>query len=307
MANELISIVLCTYNGENFLAQQLDSLLHQTYPNLEIIIADDASTDGTKAILEQYVYLPNVHIHHNAQNMGFAKNFEQAIGLATGQYICFADQDDVWLPHKIERLYQHIGNHDLIYSNSLLIDEHNNSLNKHLSDFRKLQNIYDAKGFVFLNAVSGHTMMVKRSMIPPSLPIPEGYYHDWWFAIVASNMNGVVYLDEVLTHYRQHSKTVTKTIVTKKSGSRKYSKRFEDHLETLAWIKIIANHPLEKNKAFLNRFYELMKRKEKNSYVWSLFFFMVKHQATIFRFSTKGFWSQLFEIRKFARGEKETD
>lgn len=304
MPDPLISIVMCTYNGAAYLETQLQSLFDQTYPNLEIIISDDASTDATPTILERYRNRPNIALHLHANNVGFTKNFEQAALLAKGDFICFCDQDDIWLPQKVERLYQHIGNHSMVYSNSLLIDENGHSLNKYLSNFRALQSIYDSRGFGYLNAVSGHTMMIRKELLKDCLPIPENCYHDWWIAIQAANRDGIFYLDEVLTHYRQHSKTVTKNIIVKTSGSRTYSKRYEDYLNDLKWLEILKNNPLTTQKQFYETYYDLYRQKIGVGYNWKFMWFLLKNRKHIFRFSTKKVTSHLFEIRKMARKEK---
>ena len=303
MSAELISVVLCTYNGEHFLDQQLQSILTQTYSNLEIIIFDDASTDGTKLILQKYQQQPNIQVHFNEKNIGFTKNFEQAVLATNANYICFADQDDIWLQKKIELLYQHIKHYSLIYSNSLLIDENGKSLNKYLSDFRKLQNINNSKGFVFSNAVTGHTMMMKREVLEKAIPLPVTCYHDWWFAIIAANLNGIYYFDKVLTHYRQHTTTVTKTIITHKSGSRTTHKRYADFLELQNWIDVIRKNKVEKNVPFFNQLYTLFSAKANGKFVWSLFWFLLLNRKFLFSFSIKKYFSQLVEIRKLSRGE----
>lgn len=304
MTPELVSVVMCTYNGEKFLEKQIQSILSQTYQNLELIITDDCSTDGTKNILEKYKSLPNVFIHYNENNLGFTKNFEKAASLAKANYICFADQDDIWLPNKVQQLFKAIADKSMIYSNSLLIDDNDNSLGKHLSNYRKLQNINSSKCFAFLNAVSGHTMMIEKRVLETGLPIPQNTYHDWWLAVIASNLNGIIYLDEVLTHYRQHSKTVTKTIVNKKIGSRTKSKRFIEFEERLYWLGVLKENKQEKNLTFYNNLYYLYSLKQGNSFVWSLFWFLLLNRKYIFGFSKKNLLSQIVEIRKFARGEK---
>jgi len=300
----LISIVLCTYNGADFLEKQLQSIYAQSYPNLEIILSDDASSDATKNILEKYKNHPATIINFNKKNIGFAKNFEYGATLSTGEYIAFCDQDDIWMPQKIEKLYAAIGNHSLVYSDSRLIDENENALHKNLSDFRKLQNIYTSKGFAFFNAVSGHTMMAKREILAYSLPTPAGYYHDWWFALQATNLNGVKFLDEKLTLYRQHDKNVTENIIVKKLGSRTFSKRYEVFLHELKWIEILANNRIEKEKCFYNKLHSLFILKKTQYYVWPLFWFLLKNRKDIFMFSKKKYTSQFFEIRKYARGER---
>ena len=88
MASELVSIALCTYNGEAYIKEQLDSLIDQTYPNCEIIIVDDCSKDGTVGILKQYAdKYPQIKLHINGENLGYTKNFEKAINLCNGDYV----------------------------------------------------------------------------------------------------------------------------------------------------------------------------------------------------------------------------
>ena len=99
----LVSVVLCTYNGEKFLYPQIDSIIAQTYPNLEIIIVDDASSDNTPFILEEYSRKDSrVKYHINSANIGYNKNFEKAFSLASADYIAISDQDDIWESNKIE-------------------------------------------------------------------------------------------------------------------------------------------------------------------------------------------------------------
>lgn len=303
MIPELVSVVMCTYNGEKFLEKQIQSILTQTYQNLELIITDDCSTDGTKNILEKYKSLPNVFIHYNENNLGFTKNFEKAASLAKANYICFADQDDIWLPNKVQQLFNAIADKSMIYSNSLLIDDNDNSLGKYLSDFRKPLHISTSKGFAFFNVVSGHTMMIKKNVLKIGLPIPQNTYHDWWLAVIASNISGIIYLDEVLTYYRQHSTTVTKTIVNKQIGSRTKSKRFIEFEERLYWLSLLQENTTDKNQNFYKTLHRLYKMKKNGKFVWELFLFILKNRKELFSFSTKNYFSQLVEIRKISRGE----
>jgi len=300
----LISIIICTYNGERFLKEQIQSIVEQTYPNLEIIISDDASTDKTKAILSEYKKFSNIQLVFNNTNIGFVKNFEFAARLANARYIAFSDQDDVWLPRKIEKLYHAIGNHSLVYSDSTLINQDGQSLNKKLSDFKHMKNINDSRGFIFSNVISGHTIMINKELLKYALPIPESYYHDWWFGVQAANLKGIIYLNEVSTLYRQHRATVTKTIVERKRGSRKFSKRFQHYLRELKWVELIKNSELEKHKPFYNQLYNLLLLKNKKVFVWSLFCFLLRNEKVFFQFSKKGFFSKIIEIRKMARGER---
>src|ERR1700712_2781618 len=120
----LVSIVMATYNGERFLEAQMNSVLKQSYPSLEIIVVDDGSTDGTAAILQSYA--KNYHYirlyFSEGKNLGYIKNFERGCQLATGDYISFCDQDDIWHPDKTNILMNAIGNHPMVYGDDELVD-----------------------------------------------------------------------------------------------------------------------------------------------------------------------------------------
>jgi len=101
-----VSVALCTYNGAAYLGEQLDSIVAQSRPPDELVVCDDGSTDGTVGLLQAFV--PEapfpVRLYRNERNRGFAKNFERAISLCTGDFIALSDQDDVWKPEKLARL-----------------------------------------------------------------------------------------------------------------------------------------------------------------------------------------------------------
>jgi glycosyltransferase involved in cell wall biosynthesis len=299
----LISIVLCTYNGEDFLRAQLDSLVAQTYANLEFVVCDDCSTDGTRAILEEYARDERFRLHFNEENLGYSRNFEQGTAMTRGQYISFCDQDDIWMHDKIERLYKAIEGYSLVFSDSLLVDKEGKSLGKKLSDIRRLLSFSDTKGFVFYNMVSGHTMLIERAVLEKGLPIPHKEYHDWWFAVIAATLRGGLYLDEVLTHYRQHDKTVTINIVDKRNHrSRARWERWEKYQRDLRWIGDIIGVTSGQERAFLERLLALYKKKE-GAFSWPLFLFIMRHQQELFRYRKKSYMSNVLEARKIARAE----
>lgn len=102
-----VSIVLCSYNGEHFLKTQLDSIVCQTYPIHELIIQDDGSTDHTLDIAREYAaQYPFIRVEQHPQNLGFNRNFENALKKATGDFIAIADQDDIWYPEKSPNRYK---------------------------------------------------------------------------------------------------------------------------------------------------------------------------------------------------------
>src|ERR1700687_1771638 len=103
MERQSVSIVLCSFNGAAFIREEIDSILRQTYAPFELIISDDASTDNTQQVLQQYERDSVVRIFYQKENIGLTKNFAFAAGQAKGDLIAFSDQDDIWMQDKIEK------------------------------------------------------------------------------------------------------------------------------------------------------------------------------------------------------------
>jgi glycosyltransferase involved in cell wall biosynthesis len=302
MTQPLISILLCSYNGEKFIKEQVDSLLDQSYPNLEIIISDDLSTDGTRAILDQYRTQGRVKIFFQKENLGQSKNFEFALKQARGEFIAFADQDDIWLPEKIETMSGNQGQNWLLYSDSLLVDESGKPIGKKISDLRRMYSGRKTTGFVFSNVAWGHALMIRSELVPRLLPVPENIPPDIWIAYNAAVARGIKYIDIPLTKYRQHSSTVTKTIA-EKAESRSQPKRYADFKKQLNWIRVMKENAAEEERDFYNELHQLYSQKEKGKWSWTLFFFLMKHRSDLFMFTRKKWLSQVAEIWKQSRGE----
>ena len=303
MSHPLISVVVCSYNGERFIKEQVDSILNQAYSNIEIIISDDASTDATQQILQQYKTNQKVKLFLQSKNLGPAKNFEFAIQQTMGAFIAFSDQDDIWRPEKIEKLYSAIGDGSLIYSDSELIDEEGNKLNKKISDLRNMYSGHKTTGFVFSNVVWGHALMINSKILPSVLPIPGGIPHDIWTAFIATTITGIKYLDQSLTLYRQHPLTATKTIA-EKAKPRGMSRRFADFEKQLNWIGVMRDHERPEHKKFYDQLHKLYETKRNGKYSWPLFSFLMKHREKLFMFTKKKWTSKVAEIFKQAKGVK---
>lgn len=209
----LVSIALATYNGEAYLRQQLDSIFNQTYKNIEVIVVDDCSTDKTVEILNEYKQKHNLLYYINDYNLGYVKNFEKAVSFCTGEYIALSDQDDIWLENKVETLLNEIKNFTMVCSDSAIIDQYGNVTNRSSNQYAgfSIPEFDNHKTtLIFRNFVTGCTSMFKRDLLANALPIPERMpYHDWWFAIIASRMNGINYITKQLTQYRIHSNNDT--------------------------------------------------------------------------------------------------
>ncbi len=214
----MISIAMATYNGEKYLAEQLDSILAQTVQDFELVICDDCSTDGTVRILEEYMQKDSrIKVFVNKENLGFVKNFEKAIKLCSGEYIALSDQDDVWLPEHLEILMRNIKDKDLICGNAVLCDENLKTINTDLLSVSKIDFLPDNKDdwFFFLlhgNIFQGAASLFKSNIIEKALPIPSKVkFHDRWLALVAASENGVSYINKPILYYRQHGENITHT------------------------------------------------------------------------------------------------
>lgn len=219
-----ISIAVTTFNGETFLAAQLDSLLAQTFQDFEILISDDASTDATIEILEQYQQKDSrIKIFQQAETQGLQKNFDFVMRKCAGDFIAPCDQDDIWLPQKLEVLFALIKQHQcsLVYCNSKLFGT--SMEGRELTMFDRFTPIEGANAlqFAFRNCVSGHAVLFDRSILVHVLPIPENPMFDWWLAAVASSCKGIAFTSEPLVLYRQHAASTTDAFRQKKRvGSR---------------------------------------------------------------------------------------
>ncbi|ULQ51461.1 glycosyltransferase family 2 protein [Flavihumibacter fluvii] len=228
MTNQLplISVVMATYNGERFLAEQIDSILRQTYPTIEIIAIDDGSTDGTLTMLQEYASrFPQLTVVRNERNLGYVRNFEKGMLLAHGDLIALSDQDDIWLPEKLSTLYEHLGNHEIIYSNSELVDESGLSLHRKMSDIRNQISYDDCLMYTVGAWAPGHAMLFRSSLVQRCLPFPTIVTHDFWLGFVAACKGAIKYLDIPLVKYRQHNaNAIGANTQAKRAGSTKTGK-----------------------------------------------------------------------------------
>lgn len=212
----LISILMSTYNGEQYIDKQIESLLDLKYENTEIIIADDMSTDNTFNILKKYRKFAKLKIYKNNKQFGFPMSFINLFYKSKGEYICFCDQDDYWVNNRIEKFLDHINGFDAIFGRVSIIDNNcnfhkNKIMHNHYS--RNKFYINSIIDFIDTSPLLGMASMFTRKIIQKSLPFPINhfFYHDWWFAINSILVgNGICYFDDNVTFYRQHDKNKAK-------------------------------------------------------------------------------------------------
>jgi glycosyltransferase involved in cell wall biosynthesis len=214
-------VALCTYNGQKYLGQQLNSIVSQIQLPDSIVICDDCSSDKTWEILQAFAAASPVPVKivRNATRQGVVKNFETAVMLLESDIIFLCDQDDIWLPGRISAiatLFESAPETLLIFTDAVLVNEYAEDMG--VSLFAELQisrwedgSLGRGKAFEVLcrrNVITGATAAFRRSLLYATLPFPDVYLHDEWLGLVASAIGKVVKLSSPTIKYRQHGKNV---------------------------------------------------------------------------------------------------
>jgi len=224
-----IAIILSTFNGSLYLPTFLSSLLSQSYPNWQLLVRDDGSTDNTQEIIKDFAskYPKKVRVlEDNLGNLGPCKSFLYLLTQAEGDYFMFADQDDVWLPQKIEKtlnkmleLEKTYGKDTpiLVHTDLKVVDKNLNLIAESFWKYQGLNPNYKSLNYLLVqNNITGCTVMINRALKDLIRTIPEkAIMHDWWLGLVASAFGVIDYLPESLILYRQHE--------SQNTGARKYS------------------------------------------------------------------------------------
>lgn len=213
-----VSVVMTTYNGEKFVEEQLRSILSQTHRPLEIIVLDDVSTDDTLAIVKDVLATSHVpsRIHCNRERLGVVRNIEQGFHMARGPLIAFADQDDIWLPTKLDQicpLFDADPRLDLVFTDAQLIDETGAPLPSTLWDragFRdRRRTLWEVDPLAVVlqgEIATGATMLLRADCARTAMPFPTHRVHDSWLVLYLL-MSGrkVGALGEATMKYRLHA------------------------------------------------------------------------------------------------------
>ncbi|WP_207799178.1 glycosyltransferase family 2 protein [Candidatus Cryosericum odellii] len=210
MTSSDVSIVLATHNGVRWLPDLLTSLGRQTLAPARLSILDDASTDGTwELVRDAAMPAGQTVVGRQESNVGAVRTFERLLSMVDTEYFALCDQDDVWLPDKLEKslsLLESSGA-DLVYTDLRVVRE---DLSELAPSMWRLSNIVSVAGralipLILKNSITGCTVVGRTSMLKKALPFPPGIpMHDWWLGLVAACGNGVAPLPEVTVLYRQH-------------------------------------------------------------------------------------------------------
>ncbi len=214
-----IDILLATFNGELYLAEQLDSVRAQTYGNWRLLARDDGSTDATPAILRRYAALEPERIaivEDGPCGLGARGNFSRLMQRADADYVMFCDQDDVWLPGKIDTLLGAMRKLEsetgadaplLVHSDLRVVGPGLEELHPSFWAYQSIDPDFgkSINRLLIQNVVTGCAALCNRRLVELSRPIPpESLMHDWWLALVAVSYGRIAYVADATVLYRQH-------------------------------------------------------------------------------------------------------
>lgn len=219
-AGDTLSVAIATYNGEKYLREQLDSIARQTILPCEVVITDDSPTDGTRRLAEQWAKAAPfpVHVHANPERLGYVDNFLRAASLCTGRWIAFCDQDDVWMPDKVERCLSMLRENKalMLVHASQVVDSSGQPAEGREPVIERTEVLepltvdpwWCPPGFAMIFAAD----LLRRfdASIRPGSQIADGQLpHDHWVYFLAQVVGRIALLNVPLAKYRRHAGNVT--------------------------------------------------------------------------------------------------
>lgn len=253
----MISVCLCTYNGEKYIKEQVSSILIQLQNSDELIISDDGSTDKTIDVLNSFSD-PRIKILQNQYRQplyrGYynvlhrvASNFENALNHSSGDYIFLSDQDDIWVDGKVEITCRNLKKYDLVVHNCMIFDSDTNEELGEWFDFVKpSEKLFRT---ILKSSFHGCTMAFNRKIKKMVLPFPKSPIgHDTWIGIHSILNNNSIYFEKrILLKYRSHSSNVSGA--SKKTSKNSFKFKINYRLKLLSIIvDLIINRKLLKRE-----------------------------------------------------------
>jgi len=217
----MISVCMATYNGEKYIEEQVKSILSQLAEEDELVVSDDGSTDGTIKILENFgdkrikIFKHSRNLNNKHPFYPSTKNFENALTKARGDYIFLSDQDDVWMPDKIQTTLPFLKENNLVVSDAWIINE-NFEKQEMLSKYMPYKKGYFKN--LFKCTTQGCRIAFTKNIKDFCLPFPSGVIiHDFWIRQLVELKFKVSYIPKPLIFYRQHSNNLSKIVKSENS------------------------------------------------------------------------------------------
>ena len=248
-----VNILLSTYNGEQFLAEQIQSIQKQTFQDWTLLIRDDGSMDKTREIIAAFVAQDSRIRWINeadSSNLGVIKSFHRLVEHEEADYYFFSDQDDVWLPHKLERSLAEAQKYSadmplMVYMDLTVVNQELQILSESMIRSQSGHANTELIEELTENTVTGGVAMVNHALVQLWHQTEDILMHDWYLALLATAFGKLVYIDQPGELYRQHDNNVL--------GARTWSKRMKKWLRPQllfsAYWDLIENS--QKQAAFL--------------------------------------------------------
>lgn len=211
-----VAILMATYNGEEYIFEQIDSIIKQTFQDWEIFIHDDGSKDNTVNIIRHLIdiYPNKIHLLDGPSTGGAKNNFFYLMKKIDADYVMFSDQDDIWLNDKIEKTLIRMkkieknGSPCLVYTDLKVVDNNLNIISEKMSIYQNFNTEKKSVGeFLCDNNVTGCTVMINRKLKELATKVTNYepiIMHDWWLALVAAEFGMISFVEDSTILYRQH-------------------------------------------------------------------------------------------------------
>jgi glycosyltransferase involved in cell wall biosynthesis len=204
------SICMTSFNGQNYIAAQLKSILSQMFENDELLISDDGSTDDTLNIIESFANKDSRIKLFKGPQKGLQQNFNFILSKASGDYIFLSDQDDVWLPQKMEVTLLALKGCNLVVSDCVVVDSQLKTVSNSFYQRNGLRKQFISN--LYKNSFLGCCMAFDRKVLEAALPLPNNVpMHDWWIGLLSLVNFKVKFINEKLIYYRRHSANASPT------------------------------------------------------------------------------------------------
>lgn len=210
--NVRVSVCMAAYNGSEFIEEQVLSILSELGSNDELLIVDDSSTDGTVGLVNA-IGDPRINLHRNERNLGYVRTFEKAISLSRGRFIFLSDQDDIWVPGRLEKMLTALDDHLMVVSNC----QHFGGQSGRFHDIRlrsgdSTKHLRNLMGIIIGYRLHwGCAMAFKCELKGLALPFPGhmSESHDQWLAMCGNVAKSIAYIEDDTILHRLHDENLT--------------------------------------------------------------------------------------------------
>lgn len=266
----MVEIIMASYNGEKYIKEQLDSIFLGNGQEFFLHVYDDGSTDSTREILMEYKreYPYRLILHFNRENKGVFRNFMEGFMNTKSDYVMFADQDDVWLPGKLERTLKYMEYCEekrgrdcpiTVFTDAYVV---NSNLQKIAPSFQQMSKYRTKRrslsGLLMENKLMGCTMMMNKKVREYIKVLPQNArMHDWWIGLVTAAFGYIGYLNEPSLLYRQHGNNDV--------GSKDYFSYFKDRLLSPVRQKEALKATILQGREFLSIYGDRLSKKQRES------------------------------------------